>query len=312
MRVEIRERWARVALGFVAGIVLAAGAWAQAVDPPVVLNSVYSCAGGDARLVIESCTGSGSDAMCSVQYLNAAAPNGKGARVDIYRSSLEGGQLHGCTLPPGAAAAAQRPTAAPTTSNRPAPSVAQRPTQGGVATAAAAKTAVQAAGGGPCGGGMAAGASIDAMWRGVWFPATLVGCSGGQYTVRYASDGSQETVDGSRVRATQRGGGGGGAGPSGPVRSGRYTCTSFIGVPPNGHMQPMPGIQIVGGTSYVHDTGGSRGSISYDPGQSLVLFHGGNLDGQAARYAVSAQGRATLGIYNERRSRTVIDCDGPS
>lgn len=166
----------------------------------------------------------------------------------------------------------------------------------------------------PCPGSLATGAAIEVRWgSSTWWPSVLVGCKGAQYQIRYTSDNSLEVVDGSRVRninsvappsaAT--------ASPKKPaaVKPKTYSCSAFVGIPPNGHMQPMPAITIKSGGVYVHATGNSRGDFTYDSAQSLILFKGGNLDGQAARYDESPTGAPTLHIYNERRSRTLIDCD---
>ena len=71
----------------------------------------------------------------------------------------------------------------------------------------------------------------------------------------------------------------------------------------------MPAITIKSGGVYTHATGNTRGDFTYDPAQSLILCKGGNLDGRAARYDESATGAPTLHIYNDPRTRTVIDCD---
>ena len=47
-----------------------------------------------------------------------------------------------------------------------------------------------------------------------------------------------------------------------------------------------------------------NGTYTFDPAQSLITFHGGSMDGNAASY----DGRV-IHIYNEKRTRTVIDCD---
>ena len=52
-----------------------------------------------------------------------------------------------------------------------------------------------------------------------------------------------------------------------------------------------------------HQNGGG-GRTSYDPASGVIEFTGGPLDGQAAL----VKGHR-VNIYNEKRTRTVIDCD---
>ncbi len=88
-----------------------------------------------------------------------------------------------------------------------------------------------------------------------------------------------------------------------------YACSAFIGTPPSGHMATMPGFTILANGSYRHQHG-STGTVTVSGG--TLEFHGGALDGQAATYDGGATGRGTVHLYNEKRSRTVIDCDGHS
>lgn len=99
----------------------------------------------------------------------------------------------------------------------------------------------------------------------------------------------------------------GGQTKTGPatVAPGKYHCVFFL----NGALQTTPGFTIQPGSAYQHD-GGTKGRYTYDPAQALLTFEGGALDKQAAH--VEADGkRGIIRLYNERRSRTVIDCDTP-
>jgi hypothetical protein len=89
------------------------------------------------------------------------------------------------------------------------------------------------------------------------------------------------------------------------VNPGKYHCVFFI----NGALQTTPGFTIQTDGSYLHDSG-SKGRYSYDSSQALLVFEGGSLDKQAARVELKEK-TAIIRLYNERRSRTVIDCDTP-
>ena len=78
-----------------------------------------------------------------------------------------------------------------------------------------------------------------------------------------------------------------------------YDCVISI----DATLQTVPGFTIKAGGRYM-DADGKNGTYSFDPAQSLVTFHGGSMDGNAAHY----DGRI-IHIYNEKRTRTVIDCD---
>ena len=91
---------------------------------------------------------------------------------------------------------------------------------------------------------------------------------------------------------------------AGSVTPGAYSCAFFI----SGHLQKVPGFEIKPGGVYL-DENGKAGKYSYDPAESLVTFKGGSRDGQAARFEAGDGKRAVLRIYNERRSRTVSDCE---
>ena len=88
---------------------------------------------------------------------------------------------------------------------------------------------------------------------------------------------------------------------AGAISAGHYQCSIFVG-----HLQNSPGFTINGDGSYTHEQG-STGTVSLD-GSGTILFSGGALDGQAAKYEIDGGGRPTIRLYNESRSRTVIDC----
>ncbi len=79
-------------------------------------------------------------------------------------------------------------------------------------------------------------------------------------------------------------------------KMGKYHCVFFI----NGSLQTVPGFTLTG-SRYTHQNGGG-GTTKVVNGN--VEFTGGPLTGQAAKI----DGKV-LRIFNERRSRTVIDCD---
>ena len=91
-------------------------------------------------------------------------------------------------------------------------------------------------------------------------------------------------------------------GPSAPA-TGKYHCVFFL----NGALQTTPGFTIQSNGSYSHD-GGSKGRYTYDASKALLTFEGGILDKQAGLVEIKDE-RGIIRLYNERRSRTVIDCD---
>ena len=99
-------------------------------------------------------------------------------------------------------------------------------------------------------------------------------------------------------------------GSASAVRAGGYHCTAFLGVPPNGTLLTMPGFEILAGDAYLHQDG-PKGKISFYAAQQIITFQGGSMDRQAATYEIDAAGRAIIRLYNAKRSRTVIDCEGP-
>ena len=91
-------------------------------------------------------------------------------------------------------------------------------------------------------------------------------------------------------------------GAHGSVIAKSYACVFFIDSP-SSTLQTVPGFTIKAGGRYV-DADGKNGTYAFDPAQALITFHGGSMDGNAARY----DGRV-IHIFNEKRTRTVIDCD---
>ena len=89
------------------------------------------------------------------------------------------------------------------------------------------------------------------------------------------------------------------------VAPGRYHCVFFV----NAALTTVPGFTIHRDGAYQHDDG-SKGRYVFDAAQSLITFQGGSLNSQAGRVEVAGQ-RSIIRLYNERRSRTVMDCDAP-
>jgi hypothetical protein len=86
------------------------------------------------------------------------------------------------------------------------------------------------------------------------------------------------------------------AAAGGPAKPGSYHCVFFI----NGMLQTVPGFTLTGG-GYRHQNGG--GGTTRRVGDTIE-FVGGPLTGQAGKV-----GPGTIHLYNEKRSRTVIDCN---
>ena len=89
--------------------------------------------------------------------------------------------------------------------------------------------------------------------------------------------------------------------PPASVTPGKYHCVFFI----NGSLTTTPGFTILRSGEYRHDSGGT-GKFTYDATAGMLIFQGGDLDKQAGKVE-----RNIVRIYNERRSRTVMDCDTP-
>lgn len=154
------------------------------------------------------------------------------------------------------------------------------------------------------------GGRLNVSSYGHWYPATARSSSGEQCLVHYDafSSSSDERVGADRAAplgsttpfsaggsmATRAPGSqqGGGASP----KSGRYHCTLFA----HGALVTVPGFTVAG-SSYRHDNGGGGG---IRPAQGMVEFVGGPLSGQAAKVEPGI-----LRIFNEKRTRTVIDCE---
>ena len=68
-------------------------------------------------------------------------------------------------------------------------------------------------------------------------------------------------------------------------------------------LQTVPGFTLLAGDRYRHETGGT-GRTRYDAGTGVLEFFGGPLTGQAGKVKDNR-----VHLFNESRSRTVIDCD---
>jgi len=212
-------------------VLLGAGA-ASAQD--LMIGATYKCTRPVPDFVLERCD----DEYCHVQILNRAAPDGKGAALDMYVSMMAD-RMKGCT-PVGGSPRAAAP-AVPA-----APVARQAPPN----------------------------------------PAYVAGAGAGvQMNPPPAPGAASQLVASS------------------------YYCTAFIGTPPNGRLATMPGFSILPGNRYRHGDG-STGTVTTSG--AALTFHGGALDGQMATYDAGASGRGAIHLYNERRTRTVIDCDGHS
>jgi hypothetical protein len=84
--------------------------------------------------------------------------------------------------------------------------------------------------------------------------------------------------------------------PAGP-KAGSYHCVFFI----NGMLQTVPGFTLGAGGRYTHQTGGGG---TYKVKAGVIEFTGGPLTGQAGKLSINR-----VHLFNESRSRTVIDCD---
>ena len=85
--------------------------------------------------------------------------------------------------------------------------------------------------------------------------------------------------------------------PPATPSAGKYHCVFYIG---GQGLQTVPGFTLATG-SYKHDAG-AGGTTRYKDG--VIEFVGGALNGQAGKVE-----RGKVHIFNERRDRTVIDCD---
>jgi hypothetical protein len=82
----------------------------------------------------------------------------------------------------------------------------------------------------------------------------------------------------------------------GVAKLGSYHCVFFI----NGMLQTVPGFTLQGGGRYTHQNGGGG---TYRANAGVIEFSGGPLAGQAGKL-----GPNKVHLFNESRSRTVIDC----
>lgn len=143
-----------------------------------------------------------------------------------------------------------------------------------------------------------AGHAGQALYLGTWYDVKILERVGNKIRVRWSS-GTEDLLDASSVRENAPVRAAGYA--TGPIRPGSYSCSSY------GHA--MPSFSVGLGGSYT-DRNGARGTITLGA-KAVASFHGGNLDGQAAFYEAPRGDRSVLRLYNERRSATVIDCEGP-
>jgi hypothetical protein len=91
------------------------------------------------------------------------------------------------------------------------------------------------------------------------------------------------------------------------ARAAKYDCVYFSGtVTGGGHLVSSPGFTFASDGGYTHEDG-TTGTITMTG--DTIEFHGGALDGQAAKYEDN-NGKGMVRLYNEDRSHTVIDCDG--
>ena len=107
--------------------------------------------------------------------------------------------------------------------------------------------------------------------------------------VRAAAAAPKESIRPVQQRATP-------APAGGPAKPGSYNCVFFS----NGMLQTVPGFTLTA-AGYRHQNGG--GGTTRRLG-NVIEFVGGPLNGQAGKV-----GPKTIHLYNESRSRTVIDCD---
>jgi hypothetical protein len=81
-----------------------------------------------------------------------------------------------------------------------------------------------------------------------------------------------------------------------------YHCVFFVG----DHLEDVAPFTITGNSTYT-DSEGKRGTYSFTSASSTLTFHGGNYDGQRAKYETSG-GQPQLHILGPS-GRPVIDCD---
>ncbi|MDB4915362.1 MAG: hypothetical protein JWM95_3006 [Gemmatimonadetes bacterium] len=160
------------------------------------------------------------------------------------------------------------------------------------------------------------GARLDVYWNSGWYAATAKANTPTGCLVGYDGYGARwdERVGADRAgaRGSRRAFAAGRAGtpatrPAAPAVAGapgaptpgRYHCVFYS---QGSGLQTLPGFAIKG-SSYTHDNGGG-GTIRYDSATGVLDFVGGPLDKQAGTVKPKE-----VHLYNERRSRTVMDCD---
>ena len=161
------------------------------------------------------------------------------------------------------------------------------------------------------------GARLNVSYSVLWYAATAISSQGGKCLVHYDkfSASSDERVGPDRAAplgqtvsfaAAAQGSAprqnaatpGAGAVAAGAIKPGHYHCTFFA----NRTLTTVPGFTVKGST-YVHDNGGS-GTLNHSIDKNLAEFVGGPLAGQAGKVEPGV-----IRLFNERRSRTVIDCE---
>lgn len=130
------------------------------------------------------------------------------------------------------------------------------------------------------------------------FGLASCGGGGGESSGEAASHDSGAAAAGGGTPQGSASAGGGAGGAS--ALDGSYHCAFYIG---GTGLQTVPGFSI-SGASYTHEDG-SSGTVAFDG--STAEFSGGSLNGQAAVFEPGTPAR--LRLYNEDRTRTVIDCD---
>ena len=148
------------------------------------------------------------------------------------------------------------------------------------------------------------GAQVEVMWRGTWYPGTVkrIADAAGACPIGYDGFGANwdESVGPERLRARAAAPPSGArlAGPAAPAKLGHYHCVYFVG---GAGLMTSPGFTLQPGGRYRHDNGGGG---TYAVKGDTLEFGGGPLDRQAGKVEP-----AVVRLWNERRSRTVIDCD---
>jgi hypothetical protein len=161
------------------------------------------------------------------------------------------------------------------------------------------------------------GDKVEVRWNGTYFDATVLEVKDSKYKITYEgygkswdqwvtsdsirSRGSKEapapTNPAAHVENTNKPTAAAKANSSVTVKS--YHCVFYID---GSGLQTVPGFSIKSGKVY-QDTDGKNGTYTFDPALSLIIFHGGSMDGTVAMYD------GKIHLYNEKRTRTVIDCD---